>query len=91
MQNLTALGAGGLVGGIPGAIAAGKAIGGAYITAKLFTSPKFINWLASAPKINTEKALAKHIEKLAIIGSKNPDLQPDIEQYLKSINQSTYF
>lgn len=85
MQNLTALGAGGLVGGLTGAIAAGKVIGGAYITAKLFTSPKFINWLADTPKINTAEALSKHIDKLAIIASKNPEIQPDIQEYLKSI------
>lgn len=74
--------------GFLGATHAAQAIAGAYVAGKLFTNPKFINWLSKFPEIKTSGQLTKHIKTLAILAQRNPDLRPDIKNYLKSLNQS---
>lgn len=59
-------------------------VAGANITAKMMTSPKFINWLAKAPKISAPQ-IPNHLKQLSIIASQNPELREDILNYLGSI------
>jgi hypothetical protein len=78
------LGLGGLAGtsGIPSAVGA---VGGARITAEMFTNPRFINWLSQSSKITTPAMLTRHLDKLGLIASKNPEIREDIANYLESI------
>jgi hypothetical protein len=65
-------------------IQAGGAVAGAKISAKLMTSPKFVNWLAQTPKVPT-KEIPKHLRMLSIMASQNPDIREDVFDYLDSI------
>lgn len=59
-------------------------VAGARITAKMMTNPKFINWLAQAPKVKPTE-IPKHLKVLSVIASQNPALREDILNYLGSI------
>jgi hypothetical protein len=78
----------GLLGGVaatPVSIGqAGLAVGSAKISAELMTSPKFINWLAKAPRVRPAE-IPKHLKSLSIIASQNPTLREDILDYIDSI------
>lgn len=63
---------------------AAGAVVGARISAELMTSPKFINWLAKAPKVPTQE-IPKHLKALSVIASQNSALREDILDYLDSI------
>lgn len=71
---LTGTGLGALF-GLP---ALAKGVAGAYTAGKLFTSPKFVNWLAQGEKITGEKAIANHFKKLSLIAAANPDIRQEI-------------
>lgn len=60
-------------------------IGGARITSNMMTSPKFINWLAKAPRVSAANA-PKHIKELGIIASQNPEIKDDIANYLQGFS-----
>ncbi len=60
------------------------AVGGANITARMMTNPKFVKWLAQTPKIRASQ-IPKHQKTLSIIASQNPALQEDILDYIESI------
>jgi hypothetical protein len=72
---------------LAGATAPIKALGGSYLTSKLFTSPKFINWLAEATVKKSPGALSKHIDKLGIIAAKDIDIRNEILDYLDNLNK----
>jgi hypothetical protein len=74
--------------GFLGPLHTAQVVGSAYIAGKLFTHPKFINWLSKFPEIKTSGQLTKHIKTLSVIAQRNPDLRPEIRDYLKSLNQS---
>ena len=82
LPYLTWFGLGGLT--VANPLAGAAAVGGANLTAKMMTNPKFINWLAQAPKVPTRE-IPKHLRMLSIIASKDPDIQEDILDYLDSI------
>ena len=67
-----------------GAGQAALAVGGAKITANMMTSPRFINWLAQAPKVRPNE-IPKHLKELSVIASQNQALREDILDYLESI------
>lgn len=66
---------------------AGGAVVGAKISAEMMTNPKFINWLARAPKIS-EKGIPNHLRELSIIASQNPQIREDVLGYLDSITSN---
>jgi hypothetical protein len=61
------------------------AVGGAHISANMMTNPRFINWLARAPKAKTPADISKHINQLSKIAASNPAIREDTLDYLKSI------
>jgi hypothetical protein len=69
--------------GLLGAVKTGQAIGTAYLGGKLFTNPRFVNWLAQGEKITGEKAINNHFKKLALIAASNPDIRGDILNFLQ--------
>lgn len=78
--GLIGLGATGVV-GVP---KIAGAVGSANITARMMTNPKFINWLAKAPK-TSPKNIPSHLKELSIIATHNPDISKDVLNYLGSI------
>jgi hypothetical protein len=74
--------------GFLGATHTAQVIGSAYVTGKLFTNPKFIDWLSKFPEIKNSGQFSNHIKKLSIIAQRNPDLRPDIRDYLQSLNSN---
>lgn len=65
-----------------------KLIAGGAITAKMMTSPKFIKWLANAPK-QSESGLAQYIAKLSAIAASDKDNEDDIKTYQQQISPVT--
>lgn len=56
------------------------------ITAKLITSPKFINWLADSATIAANpNGIAAHLGRLATIAVKDKELAPAIYEYLDTL------
>ena len=73
---------GALVGG--GDIAAGATAVAAssvapYAAARLLTSPGFVRWLATAP--STNRGVAQHLGRLAVVAKAEPAIRDEIEQY----------
>ena len=64
-----------------------SAIGTANVSARLLTSPKFVNWLTSGVKLTTPNAFEKHISKLAVMAGQNDELKEDIYNYITSLNK----
>jgi len=61
------------------------AVGGANITARMMTNPKFVKWLAQVPKVRAAE-IPKHLKVLSTIsGAGNAELREDILDYLDSI------
>ena len=75
-------GLGGLTATSP--IAGVGALGGARITAKMMTSPRFVKWLAQTPRIRAVE-IPKHLKVLSTISLSNGELRDDILDYLDSI------
>lgn len=74
---------GGAIGGAAGLASAAKLYAGANISARLMTSPKFINWLAEGvSSTRTPVEAASHFAKLQTISRAAPELGEDIVQYL---------
>lgn len=67
--------------GLPGAA---KVAGGSYLGGKLFTNPKFVNWLGQGEKITGEKEINNHFRKLALIAASNPDIREEIINLLEN-------
>jgi len=79
------LGLGGAIIASPATIVQGAgAVTGARISAELMTNPKFVNWLAQAPKVSA-KDIPNHLRMLSIMASRDPDIQEDVLDYLDSI------
>jgi len=61
----------------------------AAMTAKMMTSPGFINWLSKVPnavtKAETPKAMEKLINELARVGAAEPEIRQDILNYIDAI------
>ena len=93
MQLLTG-GMGGLYGAeegesVTGGALQGMAVGAVlpWVTAKLITSPKFINWLADAGKTTmTKNAIGKHLGLLTSIAEKDKLIAPAIYEYMRTIS-----
>jgi hypothetical protein len=64
-----------------------SAIGTANVSARLLTSPKFINWLTTGTKLTSTSAFEKHLGKLAVMAGQNDDLKEDIYNYITSLNK----
>ena len=65
--------------------AAAGVAGGANITARMMTNPKFVKWLAQAPKVRRAE-IPKHLKALSTIaGVGNTELNEDILSYIESI------
>ncbi len=78
---IAALGTGSVTGGgIP--ILYGLA--GAHITSRMLTSPTFVKWMADLTTKAAQRPgfLTRHLPKLAAISAGNPELRPDIENFL---------
>ncbi len=74
----------GVLGGSTGVVPALATVGGAHITSKMMTNPKFLNWLAKAPSTKASE-IPKHLKLLSGIAASNPSIQEDILDYLDSI------
>lgn len=79
---------GALVGAITHSYLTGSILGGSYISARLMTSPKFINWLAKAQKITQPDELAAHVKILQRIAKTSPEIAGDVQRYLGSMQNS---
>ena len=67
------------------AFAAAGVAGGANITARMMTNPRFVKWLAQAPKVRRAE-IPKHLKALSTIaGVGNTELNEDILSYIESI------
>lgn len=75
------------VGGITNTILTAKLIAGGTITAKMFTSPRFIKWLANAPKQN-QGNLSQYIAKLSAIATADYANKDDIKNYQQELTGS---
>ena len=93
MQVLTG-GMGGLYGAeegesVTGGVLKGMVVGATlpWVTAKLITSPKFVNWLADAGKTTmTTKVIGQHLGLLTSIAAKDKLLAPAIYEYTRTIS-----
>jgi len=69
------------------------AFGGANVTAKLFTNPSFVKWLASSTKIAANKGIDGVIESIGklgtIMGSADSESRQAIYEYLKALTGET--
>ena len=69
------------------------AFGGANVTAKLFTNPSFVKWLASSTKIAANKGIdgvTESIGKLGtIMGSADSESRQAVYEYLKALTGET--
>ena len=67
------------------AFAAAGVVSGANITARMMTNPRFVKWLAQAPKVRRAE-IPKHLKALSTIaGVGNTELNEDILSYIESI------
>jgi hypothetical protein len=70
-----------------------SAFGGANVTAKLFTNPSFVKWLASSTKIAANKGIdgvTESIGKLGtIMGSADSESRQAVYEYLKALTGET--
>lgn len=68
---------------------AGGIVMGAHIGARLLTSPKFVNWLATASKAPPQ-AMPVHLTRLAVIYNRetDPEIKKEMEQYVSSVSQN---
>ena len=83
LPYLTYLGLGGVLATSP--VAAAGVVSGANITARMMTNPKFVKWLAQAPKVRRAE-IPKHLKALSTIaGVGNTELNEDILSYIESI------
>jgi len=82
----TALLAGTIAGGVNPATMAltAKLVAGGAITAKMMTSPRFIKWLANAPK-QIETNPSKYIARLSAIAASDEANREDIENYKQQL------
>jgi len=62
------------------------AVGGAKITAKMMTNPRFINWLATSAKVKPDQIPA-HLSQLSKIAAANPDIREETLDFIQSITQ----
>ncbi len=70
------------------AAAAAATAGVAKMSAHLLTNPRFVGWLAGAPKTVDPKAHAAHMARLVTIYNSTDDeaLKADLDQYIQSLN-----
>lgn len=64
------------------------AVGGAKITAKMMTNPRFINWLATSAKVKPAQ-IPTHLSQLSKIAATNPDIRDEVLDYIQSITQDS--
>jgi hypothetical protein len=64
------------------------AVGGAKITAKMMTNPRFINWLATSAKVKPAQIPA-HLSQLSKIAAANPDIREETLDFIQSITQDS--
>lgn len=61
------------------------AIVGAVGTSRLLTNPSFARWLSTGAKITDAGNLAGHIAKLGALAVRNPEIGPDVRDYVKNL------
>ena len=84
MATLTAPFAGFSGGGATGVITGTAAVTiPPYVTARLITSPKFVNWLARGATISASKpaSISTHLAMLPVLAEKSPELRESIGEY----------
>lgn len=69
-----------------GVVPAGAVVLGANMGARLLTSPRFVNWLATASKADSA-AMPTHLVRLGTIfnNEKDQDIKAELSQYINSI------
>lgn len=77
----------GAVGGMDNAKLFLKGLAVGTLGARLLTNPSFAKWLATGSKITNSGNLAGHIAKLGALAKREPDLAPDIKEYMNNLNQ----
>lgn len=79
------------VGDLAGAAAnVGATIVAPTLAAKLLTWSPFVKWLATpASKLTTERLISEHMGRLVAIGVAEPEMQPEIRQYIEAIKLNT--
>lgn len=61
------------------------AVGGAYGTSRLMTSPGFVKWLAGATSAKGEGTIAFKLRRLRDVAKNEPEIAEDITRYLGNI------
>lgn len=81
----------GATGSVAGGVAAGAtSVGLPWGSAKLITSPAFVNWLArGAATPITPSAMSAHMARLGAIAASDPSMVEPIQDYLQKIVQQT--
>jgi hypothetical protein len=70
-------------------VAGAGAAGGAYLGAKMLTSPKVVEWLATPIKPNSPQAAA-HLARLGVIyNQSSPDLKQELSKFVQSTQGMT--
>lgn len=83
---LSAIG-GGIVSGPGTSAAILSAVPGGNVSARVMTSPKFVNWLAdNAAKPATPQALAKALERLPRVAASEPEIQDELKALILSFS-----
>jgi hypothetical protein len=83
----TALGA--LTGNVPMLATVLGSTAGAYLTSKMLTNPKFVNWLASSEGIVKPESAAFHARRLGVIANQIPDEETrrDVLRFAAGLSQ----
>lgn len=89
---ITAIGAwlaGGTAAGVGVLAAAGGSTTGSFLTAKLMTNPKFVDWLAQTPKLNTQQMPA-HLARLGVLYNEidDPQTKQDLATFVNQAAQA---
>lgn len=86
----------GAVGGIfyapliaPAAVAVGGLTAANQVSQRLLLNPKFVNWLAKAPQVQTQAETAAYAQRLIANArlTNDPQFTKDVGQYLRSLPQ----
>ncbi|HHA2025509.1 TPA: hypothetical protein ACOEAK_003166 [Enterobacter ludwigii] len=59
-------------------------VGSSYVTAKMMTSPKFINWMRKTTESASKEDLGRNVGKLIALYWDHPLLRDDISQYVNN-------
>ncbi len=83
-NNLGMLGL--IVGAVRSPIKTAAGLTGGAVTAKMITSPRFVNWLTDSATKKTPSQMSQHLQKLATIGlNSDPDLRDNIHSFITNM------